>query len=67
MRRSTILMSACLAMLGATASPASQKPCRSPDGRIVACPKPEKASPPRCKDDKGRFVPCPKPGSTSRH
>ena len=37
--------------------PASSKPCRDKDGRIIACPKVRKASP-RCKDAQGRFVSC---------
>lgn len=38
--------------------PASEKPCRDKDGRVVPCPKVRKPSP-RCKDAQGRFVACP--------
>lgn len=47
------------ALLCTTAAPASQKPCRDRDGKIILCAKPRpKAAPVRCKDDKGRFVAC---------
>jgi hypothetical protein len=43
--------------------PASPKPCRDAQGRIIKCPPPAKAAQARCKDDKGRFVACDKPGA----
>lgn len=47
-----------IALVCTTAAPASQKPCRDPHGKIIACPKPRQPAPPRCKDEKGRFVAC---------
>lgn len=44
-------------------APASPKPCRDAQGRIVQCPQPKKAAAARCKDSKGRFVSCDKPGA----
>ncbi len=44
-------------------APASPKPCRDAQGRVIQCPQPKKASAARCKDDKGRFVACDKPGA----
>ena len=47
----------CAVFMIATAAPASQKPCRGSDGKIVACPKPApKTTPPPRKDEKGRFA-----------
>lgn len=55
-----------LLMVAAGPSPASTKPCRDKDGKVVPCPKPpRKPSPPRCKDDKGRFVACPAEGKAA--
>lgn len=47
-----------VALICATAAPASQKPCRDNRGKIIACAKASKPAPTRCKDDKGRFVGC---------
>ena len=60
---STILTGAALACT--TAAPASPKPCRGRDGKIIACPKPQpKPAPNRCKDNKGRFAcKAPAPGT----
>ena len=50
------------ALLGVpAAAPASSKPCRDADGRVIACPKPVKPAPKRCKDATGRFVRCDAP------
>lgn len=63
MRASISTMLACAALACTTAAPASPKPCRSRDGKIIACPKPQpRASPNRCKDDRGRFA-CKTPAS----
>lgn len=40
--------------------PASVKPCRDKDGKVIRCSQPRQASP-RCKDASGRFVACPGP------
>ncbi|WP_375427388.1 hypothetical protein [uncultured Sphingomonas sp.] len=48
----------------ASAAPASPKPCRDAQGRVVPCTQPKKTAA-RCKDDKGRFVACDKPGARS--
>ena len=59
-------IAACLAvLLLAAPSPASQKPCRDSDGKVVKCPKPRVANP-RCKDANGRFVRCPEAKPTPR-
>lgn len=47
----------------ATPAPASKKPCRDAQGRVVACPDPRKPPSPRCKDQRGRFVKCGTPGA----
>ena len=52
---------ACLAILFTAPLPASQKPCRDANGKVVKCPKPRAASA-RCKDATGKFVPCPNKG-----
>lgn len=44
-----------------TAAPASQKPCRDAQGKIIPCAKPRSPAPPRCKDDRGRFACKPAP------
>ena len=57
MRMFPISLLGCVAILVATAAPASQKPCRGSDGKIVACPKPAPKTTPRpSKDEKGRFT-----------
>ena len=62
MRSRSLSLLGCAAMLFATEAPASQKPCRDRDGKIIVCAKPKpKAAPRRCKDDKGRFVACKSP------
>ena len=57
MRKYTLPMVVAL-MLTPSQLPASSKPCRDKDGRVITCTKMRKASP-RCKDAQGRFVPCP--------
>lgn len=52
-------------LITSTPAPASKKPCRDPQGRIVPCPKPSPGPAQRCKDAKGRFVKCGTPGATS--
>lgn len=59
----TRILPALAALLLAAPAPASPKPCRDAEGRIIKCPQPKKAAAARCKDDKGRFVPCDKPGA----
>lgn len=57
MRYSTLI--GCIALAGVsfgTTATASQKPCRSADGKVIATPKQAKTASPRCKDEKGRFV-----------
>lgn len=58
MRPFRLALLCCVALTCATTAPASPKPCRDKDGRVVACAKPKKAPPARCKDDRGRFVAC---------
>lgn len=59
MRSFALPLFSCAALLCTTAAPASQKPCRDQDGKIIVCPQPKpKAAPVRCKDEKGRFVAC---------
>ncbi len=43
---------------GATAVPASPKPCRDASGRVIPCAKGTKPAPSRCKNAAGRFVRC---------
>lgn len=58
-----ILLAAASAAFVATPAPASKKPCRDAQGRVVDCPKPRAAPAPRCKDAQGRFVKCGAPGA----
>lgn len=51
------------AAVAASPAPASKKPCRDAQGRIVECPKPKASSGLRCKDECGRFVKCGTPGA----
>lgn len=60
-----ILLAAALAAVTASPAPASQKPCRDAQGRVVPCPKPRVTPAPRCKDAQGRFVKCDAPGAKS--
>lgn len=46
-----------LAILAATAGPASAAPCRDAKGKFVKCPE-KAAAPKRCKDSKGKFAKC---------
>jgi hypothetical protein len=64
MRSFVLPLLGCTALFFSTAAPASQKPCRDGDGKIIACskPTPKSVPPQRCKDAKGRFVAC-KPGT----
>lgn len=54
-----ILFAGAAAALVAAPAPASKKPCRDAQGRVIECPKPKSPPTPRCKDEKGRFVKCP--------
>ena len=63
MRIATALLAASVLLTPAPA-PASKKPCRDAQGRIVPCPKPSPSPAQRCKDAKGRFVKCGTPGAT---
>lgn len=66
MTKRTILWIATVgALLAADSAPASPKPCRDKDGKVVACPKTRKPSP-RCKDAQGRFVACLTDGALAR-
>ena len=57
MRSFSLSLLSCIALVSATAAPASQKPCRDTNGKIITCPKPAlKATHPRYKDKKGRFA-----------
>ena len=57
MRSVCLSLLGCAALIFATEAPASQKPCRDPNGKIITCPKAAlKAAPPRQKDEKGRFA-----------
>lgn len=58
MTRIAVCVPVALALFVVSPSPASQKPCRDAQGKVIKCPKPRAASP-RCKDAGGRFVPCP--------
>lgn len=60
---SRILIVAFTALALAAPAPASKKPCRDAEGKIVACPEPKKSASPRCKDERGRFVKCGTPGA----
>ena len=61
-KRVTLSIAAVMSLMTTGPAPASTKPCRSKDGRIVECPKARKPSP-RCKDAKGRFAACLTPSS----
>lgn len=61
--RSAAALAAALTLTAAPV-PASQKPCRDAQGKIIKCPKPPRAASPRCKDANGRFVKCPDKGAT---
>ena len=63
-KRIALSIAAGMSLMTTAQAPASTKPCRSKDGRIVECPKARKPSP-RCKDAKGRFAACPAPTSGS--
>jgi hypothetical protein len=54
------LLIAIVSLLTPSQLPASSKPCRDKDGRVITCPKERKPSP-RCKDAQGRFVACAPP------
>ena len=57
MRSFWLSLLSCAALVFATAAPASQKPCRDPNGKIITCSKSAiKAPPTRHKDEKGRFI-----------
>lgn len=61
MTRLTACLPLAVALLAAppAPAPASQKPCRDAQGKVIKCPKPRAASP-RCKDAAGKFVACKK-------
>ena len=61
-KRVTFSIAAVMSLMTTGPAPASTKPCRSKDGRIIECPKARKPSP-RCKDANGRFAACPTPSS----
>ena len=61
-KRNTLSIAAGMSLMMVGPAPASVKPCRGKDGRIIECPKERKSSP-RCKDERGRFVACPTPAS----
>ncbi|PAX08077.1 hypothetical protein [Sphingomonas lenta] len=58
-----ILLATTAAALAASPAPASKKPCRDAQGRVVECPKPKASPSSRCKDERGRFVKCGTPGA----
>ena len=57
-KRLALTLAAGISMMATDQAPASIKPCRGKDGKVVECPKPPRKPSPRCKDDKGRFVAC---------
>lgn len=58
MTRSLTSALACLALLGASATPALAAPCKDAKGKFIKCaPKPVAKKGP-CKDAKGRFMKC---------
>lgn len=63
-KRAALSIAAGMSLIAIAPAPASTKPCRGKDGRIIECPKARKPSP-RCKDAKGRFVACSTPSSGS--
>lgn len=65
MTRFALCLPIALALFAAPPAPASQKPCRDAQGKIVKCPKP-RATSPRCKDANGRFVKCPDAKATQK-
>ena len=60
-----ILFALAATALLAGPAPASPKPCRDAQGRVIKCPQPKKAVASRCKDDKGRFVACDKANASA--
>ena len=63
-RRTALSLAAGMSLITTGPAPASTKPCRDKDGKVIQCAKSRKVSP-RCKDDKGRFTACPAPERTS--
>ena len=61
-KRTALLIAAGMSLIATGPAPASTKPCRGKDGRIIECSKTRKPSP-RCKDAKGRFTACATPAS----
>ena len=59
-KRTALAIAAGMSLITTGPAPASTKPCRSKDGRIIECPKTRKPSP-RCKDPQGRFIACSTP------
>ena len=59
-KRAALSIAAGLSLMTIGPAPASTKPCRGKDGRIIECPKARQPSP-RCKDARGRFSACPAP------
>lgn len=49
---------ACLALLGASATPALAAPCKDAKGKFIKCPPKPVAKKGPCKDAKGRFMKC---------
>ena len=58
MNRLAACLPVALALLAAPPAPASQKPCRDAQGKVIKCPKPPRTASPRCKDASGKFVAC---------
>ena len=57
-KRTALSLAAGMSLLAVGQAPASTKPCRGKDGKVVECPKPARKVSPRCKDEKGRFAAC---------
>jgi hypothetical protein len=59
-RQKLLSLAAGLSIACTAPAPASVKPCRDANGRVIPCPKVRKAAP-RCKDAKGQFTACTTP------
>lgn len=55
-----------VALMSAVPCPASQKPCRDQEGKVVTCKAVKKDAAPRCKDEKGRFAACTTPTTNKK-
>ena len=58
-RRTALSIAAGVTLMTTGPAPASTKPCRGKDGKVIECVK-ERKPVARCKDEKGRFVACQK-------